>query len=81
MRVPIRRVGAEKWGDLSALSQTHEICGEKVKCVNQNYSFANEHRVRLFKFTKNVHWRIPEGIELDISEIAQAEPPRRQTRR
>jgi hypothetical protein len=79
--VPVRVVGTTKWGELSSLAPSHEICGEIVQRKNQNFSFAGEHRVRLYKFTKNVHWRIPEGvIELDISGVPPAQMPRRRQR-
>jgi hypothetical protein len=51
--------------------------------VENKYSFAGGHRVRLYRFKDNVHWRIPAGVELDISRVdpttgnGAAQPPRR----
>jgi len=78
--VSIKIVNGEKWGDLAVLAASHDICGEKVECIDQKYSFAGQHRVRLYRFKKNVHWRIPVGVELDISQVNPATAPRRQTR-
>lgn len=75
--VPVRMVDGERWGDLNVLASTHEICGEVVKCKNEKFSFAGQHRVRLFQFKKNVHWKIPEGIDLDITNVLPGAAPRR----
>jgi hypothetical protein len=76
--VPIKLIKGERWGDLNSLSLTHEICGERVDKINDNLSFAGGHRVRLYRFRKNVHWRIPESVvTLDISAIAPAALPRK----
>jgi len=78
--VPVKNLRGENWGDLAALAYSHEICGEKVD-ERKDISFAGGHRVRLFKFTKNVHWKIPTGIELDISDVPPASTPPRRTQR
>ncbi len=78
--VPVKIVGAERWGQLSHLGDTHLICGETVKLKEENFSFAGQHRVRLYSFKKNVHWKIPEGIPLDIAAVAPAVEPRRKQR-
>lgn len=75
--IPIREVRGEKWGALSYLGPNHEIVGEDVKCVNYRYSFAGNHRVQLYRFKKNVHWRLPKGVDLDISEVDKLRPRRR----
>jgi hypothetical protein len=81
VRVPVRLIGNERWGQLSLLGDHHLICAEKVQVKDQNYTFAGQHRVRLYSFKKNVHWKIPEGIELDVAGVAPAQaPPRRQVR-
>lgn len=79
VRVPLKDFKSEKWGDLGALGHhTFEIIGEKVDKKNDKFSFLGGHRVRLYKFTKNVHFKIPAGIELDISAVTPgAHPPRR----
>jgi hypothetical protein len=74
--VPIRIVNGERWGNLAALSFRHEICAEEYS-IQQQYSFAGQHRVRLFKLKKNVHWRIPQGVDLNISEVSPASGLRR----
>ena len=78
--IPVKTVGGVKWAELSASapSHGHQICGETVHPIDQKFSFAGGHRVRLYNFKKNVHWRLPGGVELDISAIPQANPPRRQ---
>jgi len=78
--LPVKRVGSDHWAELGAVAPqwTHEICGEDVRLKDHNYSFAGGHRVRLYKFKKNVHWKIPTGVQLDISGVAPAQPPRRQ---
>ena len=68
IRVPIRVVNGEEWGDLNALHLSHEIVGETVHQA-KDMSFSGGHRVRVYKFKKNVHWRIPVGVELDISDL------------
>jgi hypothetical protein len=78
--VPIKVVNGENWGDLASFSTSHEICGERVD-PRKDISFAGGHRVRLYKFTKNVHWKIPTGVELDISEVPPASAPPRRTQR
>ena len=67
--------------DLSAhgVSVTHYICGERVDHIRSE--LCRRARVRLYKFKKNVHWKIPVGIELDIADLAPAQAPRRQGRR
>jgi hypothetical protein len=79
--VPVKVVGGDRWGDLSVFGQNHEICGEVVRQVN-DYSFAGGHRVRLYKFRKSVHFRIVDGMVVDISALLPAAPPpRRKPRR
>jgi hypothetical protein len=80
VRVPIKTVGAEKWGLLSLLSDSHLICGESVRQKDENYSFAGQHRVRLYSFKKNVAFKIPEGVSLDIAGVPPANAPRRAQR-
>lgn len=80
--IPLKRVGAEKWAELSAAapSGTHHLCGEKFQMREENNSFLGQHRVRLISFKKNVWWKIPEGFDLDISDVREA-PLRRPQRR
>jgi hypothetical protein len=81
VRVPVKTVGTERWGQLSLLGDAHLICGETVKLKEANFSFAGGHRVRLYSFKKNVHWRIPESIGLDITAVAPATAAPRRTQR
>jgi hypothetical protein len=74
-------VGTERWGQLSAFGDAHLICGETVKLRDEKFSFAGQHRVRLYSFKKNVHWKIPDGIPLDIAAVPPAaSAPRRAQR-
>jgi hypothetical protein len=77
--VPIKVVNKQDWGDLSVLGVTHEFVGETVKLKNDKLSFAGGHRVRLYHFKKNVHWRIS-SAEFDITDVAPASPPRKAQR-
>jgi len=79
--VPFKKVGTERWGQLSAFGDSHLICGESVKLKDENFSFAGGHRVRLYSFKKNVHWKIPEGVSLDISAVTPAGNAPRRTQR
>jgi hypothetical protein len=72
--VPIRMINGVRWGNLAALSFSHDVCAESVSTVNEKYSFAGGHRVRLLRLKKNVHWRIPEGVDLNISDVPPAVP-------
>ena len=81
VRVPVKQIGTDRWGQLSLLSDSHLICGESVKLKNENFSFAGGHRVRLYLFKKNVAFKIPEGISLDIAAVPPAtSAPRRAQR-
>jgi hypothetical protein len=82
VRVPVKVVGGERWGQLCVLGDHHIICGEKVQLTEQNFSFAGGHRVRLYSFKKNVNWKIPASVPLDIAAIpaATAAPRRPQGR-
>lgn len=77
VKVPVKVVNGITWGDLNALSVSHEIVAEEVYTQNPNYSFQGGHRVRKLKLKKNVHWAIPDGMELDISAVP-VEPARKQ---
>jgi hypothetical protein len=75
---PITTVGNEDWACLSALAETHEFCAENFRLKNESYPFAGQHRVRLYSARKNVHWKIPKEVSVDISEVAPAgQPPLR----
>lgn len=76
--VPVKIINSERWAQLNVFGESHEVCAEKFKVKDNNFSFAGGHRVRLLSVKKNVHWKIPTGIALDIQEVKVAEePPRR----
>ena len=77
VQVPVKVVGTERWGQLNVFGDNHLICAESVKLKDEKFSFAGGHRVRLYSFKKNVHWKVPEGVTLDISAISPADAPRR----
>jgi hypothetical protein len=80
VRVPIKVIGTERWGQLSFLGDSHLICGESVKLKDENFSYSGGHRVRLYSFKKNVAFKIPAGISVDIAEVPPASTPRRSPR-
>jgi hypothetical protein len=71
--VPVIEHGGYRWGALAYFGKDHEFTGEDFKCIDQKYTFRNEHRVRIIRIRKQVYWRIPVGITLDIGAV----PPRR----
>ncbi|HEY2781066.1 MAG TPA: hypothetical protein VGI90_09820 [Steroidobacteraceae bacterium] len=81
LRVPVRVVNKEKWGALSFLlkgaAEAIDVVGEKVKLVDENFTFAGGHRVRKYRFKKSVHFTIPEEIVLNIAGVAPGTPPPR----
>jgi hypothetical protein len=79
--VPVRPFKNDNWADLNSLGLTHEICGEQVHCKDQKFTFLGGHRVRLYQFKKNVHWKVPAaGQVVDISEVPPASAPARKQR-
>jgi hypothetical protein len=82
VRIPVKKWDGGEWGEISALGPTltYEIVGEDVRLHKEKYTFSGGHRVRLFKFKKNVHFRLPEGTKLDITAVPDGvPPPRRQS--
>jgi hypothetical protein len=77
LTIPVQRVNNDRWGRLSIYGSRHELCCEDIRLKKENFSFIGEHRVRLYIAKGNVHWRIPQGVELDISLVAPANPRRR----
>jgi hypothetical protein len=78
--VPIKTVGKDRWGQLCLIADTFLICGESVDLRDQKFSFAGNHRLRLYRFRKSVNFKIPDGIALDIAEVLPASAPRRTQR-
>ena len=77
IRIPIKVVNNEKWGQLSLYGDRHAFCGETIRIKKETFSFAGGHRVHLCSAVGNVHWRIPQGVQLDISQVQTAKPLRR----
>jgi hypothetical protein len=81
LRVPVRVVNGEKWGALQYLlkggTETIYVVGEKVKMDDQNFSFADGHRVRKYSFKKNVHFKIASEMVLNIADVNPGNPPPR----
>jgi hypothetical protein len=79
--LPVKKHDKGEWAEISSLgpSLPYVIVGEEVHCIKDKYSFAGGHRVRKYKFQKNVHFCLPAGTPLDISAVpAGTQPPRRQ---
>jgi len=82
LSVPIKTIGMEEWAQLSAFGKDHIFCAEDCRIKDQNYTFAGQHRVRLVSLKKNVHWKIPAGTSLDVTDVPPAgTPSRRQINR
>ena len=81
IRIPVKTVNNEQWAQLNHFGPNHIFCGEKCTVKDQNYTFAGNHRVRLVSIKNNVHWKIPAGIALDLTDVQPATPPRRHPNR
>ncbi len=81
VQIPVKNVSGDEWAELNAFGADHVICGEKFSIKDQNYSFAGGHRVRLYSIKKNVHWKIPIGVALNVTAVPPATPPRREPNR
>ena len=57
------------WGNRSV-----DVVAEKGGLVDAKFSFLGQHRVRLFRFWDNVHFKLPPQ-RLDISKVAPAQAP------
>jgi hypothetical protein len=77
VEVPVKVHDHHNWGELNMFGDTHHVCAERVELVDEKYSFAGGHRVRLYKLKKNVHWRIPDGVVFNIQQVQPAQAPRR----
>jgi hypothetical protein len=69
---PVKKVGRDEWLDLTAHGVAHNFVCEAFKLKDENFTFAGGHRVRLFHFKKNIHWKAPSGTDVDISEMEVA---------
>lgn len=57
-----------------------ESVGEEVNLGKENFSLFGQLRVRMYKFMKNVHFKVPDCKVLDISGVNPLETPRRTLR-
>lgn len=71
VQVPIIEHDGYRWGALAHFGKDHDItCEATIKLVEDKYSFKGGHRVRLYKFKKQVYWKLPStAIEIDISGV------------
>lgn len=79
--VPVKLIGTQKWADLGALGISHRIIAETISLEDAKFPASGGHRVRLLKAKKNVHFLVPDGIELDISGVEPGPAPRRKQRK
>lgn len=79
IRVPVKRHDSADWGDLCSWNNVAvEVIAERVDRRDDKYTFIGNHRVRRLKLKKNVHFKLPQGTALDISDVKPATAPRRQ---
>ena len=79
IEVPVVDHKGTLWGALTEYGAVHEFIGSKV-VAKGHMTFIGDHTVYKAKITNKVHWRIPPGVEADISEVAPGGTPRRRTR-
>jgi hypothetical protein len=77
LQVRVIEYDGYKWAALADFGKDHDIIGEAQSCINQKYSFKGGHRVRIFRIKKNVYWRLPSTITLDISDVPARRVPNR----
>ena len=80
VNVPVKKHDGYDWAEMNHFGNDHVICGERFIKQDESYSFVGGHRVRLYKIKQCVHWRLPQGVLLDIAAVPAA-PPRRMPRR
>lgn len=76
--IPVKTVDGDNWAQLNHFGNTHFFTGEDCRTKKENFSFAGGHRVRLYVIKNNVHWKIPAGVTLDITDVTPAAPRRRE---
>ncbi len=77
IHVPVVKFKGDLWGALSVLSVSHEIVGASAKIAKKRIPFLGGHRVARVRLTSMVHWKIPAGVEADISAVPPSGTPRR----
>ena len=75
--VPVVKFKGDLWGALSEYSASHEIVATSVKITKKRIPFLDGHRVDRVKLTSMVHWKIPTGVDPDISAVPPSGTPRR----
>jgi len=66
----------EHWCGLSTLGVGGvDVVAEKYKKIDEHFSFEGNHRVRLFRFWDNVHFKVPTGVKLNIESVPSALAP------
>ena len=73
--VPLIEYGGQVWGDLTAFGRKHDFIATTVK-PGKRTTFLNQHGVGTVSLDKMVHWKIPTGVDLDISEVGGPAPRR-----
>jgi hypothetical protein len=68
LQVPLIEFGGQVWGDLTVFGRKHELIATTVK-PGGRVSFLNQHGVGTVSLEKMVHWKIPSGVDLDISDV------------
>lgn len=77
IRVPVVDYKGARWGHLSSFSDAHEVVATKAKLAKVRDSFIGNHRVHRVSLKSMVHWRIPVGVQVDISALEPGQAPRR----
>jgi hypothetical protein len=70
INIPVIEHDGYRWAALAYYGKDHEIIGESSNCIDQKYSFKGGHRVRMYRIRKQVYWRIPSAVTLDITNVA-----------
>jgi len=75
--VPVVNFGGAHWGALSEFASSHDIVATSAR-IGKRISFLDNHQVSQVKLKSMVHWKIPSGVEAEISAVPSGEAPRRQ---
>jgi hypothetical protein len=67
--MPLVEHDGHRWAAIAYYGIDHEITGETCKCLKEKYSFKGGHRVRIYKIKKQVYWKVPSSIDLDITDV------------
>lgn len=73
--VPLKLYNNERWGALDGWgNRSIEIVAERFDQKDGNYTFIGGHRVRLFKISDNMHFKVPATLDITNVQPAQAPP-------